>query len=179
MIVSACKFGSTSLSDIIFFPFRIVIVSSVGHMYTGTDGIKFNDLNYESANYTYMKAYDRSKLANILHAKELADRLDNTNISVYSLHPGLIITDLSNDVMNCGCFAMIFKKIAEFSLKTTFHGAQTILYCCLEDKIEGESGKYYVGCKEAIPSPQAQDKNSAKKLWELSEKLVGLNIHSE
>ena len=60
-------------------------------------------------------------------------------------------------------------------IKTPFHGAQTTLYCTLEDKIECESGNYYSDC-DAAPTrqPQAEDKEAAKKLWELSEEIVGL-----
>ena len=68
------------------FYFRIVIVSSMAHTYA-RNGIKFDDINFEN-NFSSMEAYGQSKLANVLHAKELAKRLENTGISVYSLHPG-------------------------------------------------------------------------------------------
>ena len=61
---------------------------------------------------------------------------------------------------------------ARFVLKTPFYGAQTTLYCVLDDSIECESGEYYKDCAKSVPSIQAQDKEAAKKLWELSEKMV-------
>lgn len=68
-----------------FFLFsRIVIVSSVAHE---SFGINWNDINFEKS-YNSLKAYCQSKLANVLHAKELAKRLEGSGISVYSLHPG-------------------------------------------------------------------------------------------
>ena len=153
---------------------RIVIVSSMVHKMTRR-GIKFDDITYQN-DFHYVKAYAHSKLANILHANELANRLVNTGISVYSLHPGAILTDLGRDIDQKmpACLASIFKKIYGFCLKTPFHGAQTTLYCLLEDKIEHESGNYYSGCAKVDPSPQAQNAEASKKLWELSEKLVGL-----
>ena len=153
-------------------------MSSLGHKYQlrGYIGIKFDDFNFENG-FVPMKAYGHSKLANILHAKELAERLENTGISVYSLHPGAILTDIGRDIEKnkmSQFTATILKTILGFCLKTPFHGAQTTLYCCLEDKIEHESGNYYSGCRKVNPTLEAQDKEAAKKLWELSEKLVGL-----
>lgn len=64
--------------------FRIVIVSSMAH----TSGrMNWDDLNWEKS-YNMISAYAQSKLANILHAKELANRLEGTGITVYVLHPG-------------------------------------------------------------------------------------------
>ena len=65
---------------------RIVIVSSMAHQ-MANNGINFDDIHCEN-NYNSMKVYGMSKLANILHAKELAKKLENTGISVYVLHPG-------------------------------------------------------------------------------------------
>ena len=67
--------------------FRIVIVSSMAHQ-MARQGINFEDINYDT-DFNTMKAYGISKLANVLHAKELANRLNNTGISVYVLHPGM------------------------------------------------------------------------------------------
>jgi len=152
---------------------RIVIVSSMGHL-MARQGINFEDVNYDT-DFNTMKAYGISKLANVLHAKELANRLNNTGISVYVLHPGAVNTELSRH---------IHKKIPSFIaccmipffgwiIKSPFHGAQTTLYCTLDDKIECESGKYYSDCAVAPTlTSHAEDMDQAKKLWELSEKVT-------
>ncbi len=62
-----------------------MIVSSLAHE---RGQMNWDDLNWEK-NYSSIKAYGQSKLANVLHAKELANRLEGTGITVYSLHPGL------------------------------------------------------------------------------------------
>ena len=67
-----------------FSIFRIVIVSSMAHAYVG---MNWTDLNWEKS-YDKYKAYCQSKLANVLHAKELAKRLEGDGIVVVSLHPG-------------------------------------------------------------------------------------------
>jgi retinol dehydrogenase-12 len=61
-----------------------------------------------------------------------------------------------------------------FMIKTPFYGAQTTLYCALEDTIEDETGCYYSDCSKKEPSGHAQDMEAAKRLWEVSETLVGL-----
>ena len=153
-------------------------MSSIAHnyRYDTNCGIRFDDFNYEKG-FSYMEAYGHSKLANILHAKELAKRLENTCISVYSLHPGYILTDLMRDIEKnrlTKLSAIIVKSLIQFSFKTPFHGAQTTLYCCLENKIEHESGFYYSDCARVNPTVAAQNEEAAKQLWELSERLVGL-----
>ena len=123
------------------------------------------------------KVYGQAKLANLLHAKELARRLNNTGISVYALHPGVIATELGRHIekgtpkcIGCWLFPILW-----WVVKTPFHGAQTTLYCTLEDKIECESGNYYSDCHKAPTRiAQAEDAEAAKKLWEMSEKIVGL-----
>ena len=66
---------------------RIVIVSSMAHA-MARRGLDFEDVNCQNTSYNSAIVYGKSKLANILHAKELAKRLENTGISVYVLHPG-------------------------------------------------------------------------------------------
>ena len=67
--------------------FRIVIVSSLAHR-GAKNGINFEDINFEKRPFDTFEAYSESKLANILHGKELARRLEGSGISTYILHPG-------------------------------------------------------------------------------------------
>ena len=76
---------------------RIVIVSALAH--THISGMNWDDLNWERR-FSSWPAYSQSKLANILHAKELAHRLENTGISVYVLHPGM--KTICDDQVNFG-----------------------------------------------------------------------------
>ena len=80
---------------------RIVIVSSMAHERAS---MNWEDLNWEK-NYDTFKAYCQSKLANILHAKELSSRLEGTGITVYVLHPG---NYFKRHLMNRG-LSMFFK----------------------------------------------------------------------
>lgn len=59
-------------------------------------------------------------------------------------------------------------------IKTPFHGAQTTLYCILEESIEKESGKYYSDCRETQPHRRGLVQEDWKRLWDISEEMVGI-----
>jgi len=157
---------------------RIVILSSLAHR-SAKNGISFNDINFEKS-FKTVEVYGQSKLANILHAKELSRRLEGSGISVYVLHPGVISTELGRHISDLvptllKPIFIPFMVLLSFFIKTPFHGAQTTLYCTLEDSIEKDSGKYYADCKETETLTQhAEDMDAAKKLWNMSEKMVNL-----
>ena len=92
---------------------------------------------------------------------------------------GVIITDLWQHTFKkipiiFKPFANILIQFVTFMTKSIHHGAQTTLYCTLDDEIENESGFYYADCARKTPSKNAQSEEAAKKLWDVSEKLVGL-----
>ena len=86
---------------------RIVTVSSMAHKW---GDIYFDDINWEKTEYNSSKAYGQSKLANILFSKELAKRLQGTGVTTYSLHPGVIATDLGRHIEDSlGKFSFVFR----------------------------------------------------------------------
>ena len=85
-----------------------------------------------------------------MHGAALARRLENTGITVYSLHPGVIATELTRHFEGMALFRC-FKPLIAWVIKTPFHGAQTTLYCCLEEKLSAVSGLYYSDCAERRP----------------------------
>ena len=68
----------------------------------------------------------------------------------------------------------LFVSILKYVLKTPFHGAQTTLYCALDESIKNDSGKYYSDCAKKKPSKDARNEEYQNRLWELSEEAVGL-----
>ena len=70
----------------------------------------------------------------------------------------------------------VLSGIGKHFVKTPFHGAQTTLYCALEPSLENESGHYYSDCRKKRPSRQALIEEDQKKLWDLSEEMVGLKV---
>ena len=95
--------------------------------------IHWDDINFQKRKYNEADAYYQSKLANVLHAKELSRRLQGTGITVYSLHPGAVKTELARHSENLW-YGFVMKAMRTF-YKTPIQGAQTTLYCVLEDSI--------------------------------------------
>ncbi len=113
---------------------RIINVSSTAHK---AGKIHFENINLRNNAYSPLKAYSQSKLANILFTRELAKRLGkNSNIKVYCLHPGVVRTDIMRHISAFLSFIRIFFIDVE-------KGAQTTLFCALEESLENETGFYY------------------------------------
>eukprot|EP00249_Psilotum_nudum_P018397 c26784_g1_i2 orf=727-1335(+) len=149
---------------------RIVNVSSLAHGWAPSQGINFDHINDKSS-YSPYQAYGQSKLANILHANELARRLkaEGANITANSLHPGIIESNLHRHSRSLHSFIMV---VAKFMWKSIPQGASTQCYVGLHPNVKGVSGKYFVDCNEAKPKALALDESLAMRLWEFSMKLT-------
>ncbi|XP_046545256.1 retinol dehydrogenase 14-like [Haliotis rubra] len=151
-------------------PSRVVVVTSSLHK-RGT--INFDDLQSEKA-YNKAKSYANSKLANSLFSRELTRQLCGSNVSVYCVHPGMVMTNISRHVVPRFIKTLLTPLAFLLGARTNFEGCQTVLYCSIADEVAKETGKYYGNCK-VEPWPQvATDDGVAKKLWEVSEKLTKL-----
>ncbi|XP_019850137.1 PREDICTED: retinol dehydrogenase 11-like isoform X1 [Amphimedon queenslandica] len=153
-------------------PSRIVTVSSVGHYFGSLD---FNDMMW-SKHYGSQKSYFRSKLANVMFARELGKRLEGTGVTTYSLHPGSINTELGRHLVAGwkAIFKPILYPISWLLAKTPTQGAQTTLHCAVSEEAEGITGKYWSNCSIAKPNKLALIDEDCKKLWEYSEQQVNL-----
>ncbi len=148
-------------------PARIINVSSGAHR---NAEIKFDDLMLERG-YGFMKAYGQSKLANVLFTYELARRLAGTGVTANAVHPGWVATNIGR---NNGVLARFFLRIIQGNAISPDEGAATSIYLATAPEMAGVTGKYYQD-KKAIPSSTASyDEATARRLWEVSEKLVGL-----
>ena len=115
------------------------------------------------------------RLANVMHGAALARRLENTGITVYTLHPGVIGTDLMRH-LESNCLVRCTMPLLKWVIKTPFHGAQTSLYCSLEEKLSAVSGLYYSDCaQKTVTNRFATSKEDQEKLWNLSAELVGIS----
>ena len=150
-------------------PSRIVNVSSSGHRWGRID---LEDINWERRKYSEWDAYYQSKQANNLFTVELARRLQGTGVTTYALHPGVVTTDIWRNFE--GPMKYILYFLALLLMKDCKDGAQTTIECAVSPSLASESGRYYADCVEEAPAPHATDKEMAKKLWELSEKMVGM-----
>ncbi|KAJ7540152.1 hypothetical protein O6H91_10G002800 [Diphasiastrum complanatum] len=147
---------------------RIVNLSSVAHIAAYSDAIRFDSLN-DKTRYVDRGAYGQSKLANILHSKELSRRLaaEGVNITANAVHPGFIMTPLMRYSKNLMKFLKFFSS---FLWKNVSQGASTTCYVALHPNLKGVSGKYFSDCNEARPNTLATNEELAKRLWEFSQK---------
>ncbi|KAK1333268.1 hypothetical protein QTO34_006809 [Cnephaeus nilssonii] len=151
-------------------PSRIVVVSSKLYKY---GDINFEDLNSEQS-YNKSFCYSRSKLANILFTRELARRLEGTKVTVNVLHPGIVRTNLGRHIHIPLLVKPLFNLVSWAFFKTPVEGAQTSIYLASSPEVEGVSGKYFGDCKEEELLPIAMDESVARKLWDISEVMVGI-----
>ncbi|KAI1886012.1 hypothetical protein AGOR_G00209660 [Albula goreensis] len=152
-------------------PSRVVNVSSIAHR---GGKIHFDDLCFDKMPYNSLVSYRQSKLANVLFSRELAHRLRGTGVTSYSLHPGVIRTELSRHVETW--FPLLKALLTAPSIllmKTPREGAQTSIYCAVTDGLEDKSGCYFSDCALKEPAPEGRDDSVAQRLWEVSARLVG------
>lgn len=126
---------------------RIVIVSSRGHY--RAPGIDFDAVLQPSVTVTAFPEYCVSKLANVLHAKLLARRLEGTAVTTYSLHPGGVASDIWS--RRLGPFAALIKPF----LITNEQGATTQVHCASAPELARETGLYYDRERPKKPSSLA------------------------
>jgi len=147
---------------------RVVTVSSEAHRFAGT--FQLNELA-RPASYGSMRAYGKSKLCNILFAKELAERLMDDGITSNSLHPGTVST---NFAAGSGAIFGAVLNLARPFLKTPEQGAATSIYLASSPEVDHVTGLYFDDCKPKTPTKDAQNNFYAKRLWEMSAEMTGL-----
>ncbi|XP_068502738.1 short-chain dehydrogenase TIC 32, chloroplastic-like isoform X1 [Phaseolus vulgaris] len=156
---------------------RIVNVSSRRHKLSYPEGIRFDKINDESG-YNSLSAYGQSKLANVLHANELARRLKVTNlveqeegtkITANSISPGPIATNLFR---YHSLIDVVVGLLGKYVMKNIQQGAATTCYVALHPQLKGLTGRYFGDSNLAEASSQAADPELARKLWEHSSNLV-------
>ena len=149
-------------------PARVVTVASVGHRHGTLD---FDDLGYERG-YSIMKAYARSKLANVLFAAELARRLEGTGVTSNSLHPGAVATNIWSGAPLWAkpIILLLFRPFFISAEK----GGSYIVRLAASPELDGVTGKYFEEGRRVEPAPLAQDAALARGLWDVSGSMVGL-----
>ena len=147
---------------------RIVTVASNAHRGAKLD---FDDLQSRRG-YTGFSVYSRSKLCNILFNRELARHLSGKGITANALHPGFVATRFGND--SGGIVRTVLKIAKPIGAISPEEGAQTIIYLASSPEVSVVSGEYFYECKPATPTAEARNDNDAKRLWEISQQIAGL-----
>lgn len=141
-------------------PARIVNVASAGQQ-----PIDFDDVML-TRGYSGARAYCQSKLAQIMFTMDLATALKDTGVTVTCLHPATYM-DTS-----------MVRRAGVRPLSTVEEGAQAILNLATSPAVEGQTGLYFNGLREAKPQAQAYDADARRRLQALSQELTGLSAES-
>src|SRR5215204_5090929 len=136
-------------------PSRIVNVASAGQ-----SPVDFSNLMLEQG-YDAMKAYSQSKLAQVMFTFELAERLADTGVSVNALHPASLME------------TKMVEETFGYTMSTVEEGADATVHLAASPELEGVTGRYFDGKREARADGQAYDEEARQTLWELSEQLCG------
>jgi NAD(P)-dependent dehydrogenase (short-subunit alcohol dehydrogenase family) len=151
-------------------PSRVVNVASVAHRGATLD---LDDLQM-TRSFGGWRAYQRSKLCNILFTRELARRLEGTGVTANSLHPGFVATSFGDN--NRGFFKLVLnigKKLMAISVE---NGGETPVFLASSPDVEGVTGSYFDKCRAIAPDKPAQDDQVAMRLWQESLRLAGLPV---
>jgi len=153
-------------------PGRIVNLSSMAH---SSGKIRWEDPMFNTEGYTAFGAYGQSKLANILFTKELQRRFDEEHVPIttYAVHPGFVNTEL---MRNVSAPAVIKDFVGNVAAKTVEEGALTSIRTACDPDIEGPKfgGLYWADCEVKEPADTAKNMEDAKRLWDLTEKLIAV-----
>jgi NAD(P)-dependent dehydrogenase (short-subunit alcohol dehydrogenase family) len=136
-------------------PARIVNVASAGQ-----SPLDFSNLMLERG-YDAMKAYSQSKLAQVMFTFELAEHLRDTGVTVNALHPASLMD------------TKMVQSTFGYTMSTVEEGTQAVVRLAVSPKVEGVTGRYFDGRRQARANRQAYDPRVRNRLWALSEQLCG------
>jgi NAD(P)-dependent dehydrogenase (short-subunit alcohol dehydrogenase family) len=139
-------------------PARIINVASAGQ-----SPLDFSNLMLERG-YDAMRAYSQSKLAQVMFTFELAEQLRGTGVTVNALHPASL---MDTKMVHC---------TFGYAMSTVEEGSEAVVRLAVSSELEGVTGRYFDGKREARADGQAYDKEARQTLWELSEELCGRSL---
>jgi len=148
-------------------PARVVNVASNSHRHKHLD---FDNLELKRG-YWAGTAYGRSKLCNLYFTYELNRRLEGSGVTVNTMHPGFVRTNMA---ANNGWLVRFFLPFVHRNSLTPEQGARTVVYLAFSPDVEGVSGKYFVSEREVKSDPVSYDESIGRRLWQISEEMTGL-----
>lgn len=179
-------------------PARVIELSSGAH---GMSDFDFDDPNFERREYNPWIAYGQSKTANALFALEYDRRLRARGVSAFSVHPGVIMTELGRHMTEETMQQMqdhvraqadaagtpLPDEPPEMTFKSVEAGAATQCWAATASELDDQGGKYLADCQVAAVggdigengvAAYAQDSKAATRLWALSEEWVGQKLEA-
>jgi len=149
-------------------PARVVTVSSNAH---SMGRIDFDDLQGERS-YSGSRAYNQSKLANVLFTYELARRLRDSTVTANALHPGVVRTSFGAE--DPGGAQRLFVPLMKPFMKAPTQGAATSIFVASSPDLGQTTGLFFANGKPKRSSERSYDDDAAARLWQVSADLVGL-----
>lgn len=154
-------------------PSRVVVVASdLSFMTTRVD---FDNLNSQKV-YSGFTNYALTKWANVAFAQTLANKLEGSGVTVNSLHPGSIKTDIVRDHHPFYMKFMAWITARTFISITVDQGSETMLYVATDPKLDQVNGKFFTNCKLFKPPKLCNDRQIVQKMWQTSTLLTGLRV---
>jgi retinol dehydrogenase 14 len=153
-------------------PSRVVTVSSDAQRLGRID---FADLQGERS-WSGQRAYNQSKLANVLFTYELARRLRGSGVTANVLHPGIVRTGFGSE--DPGRIQRVIMPFAPLMMKTPERGALTSIHLASSPELGGGTGQFFVNSRPRRSSKRSYDEADARRLWEVSARLVGVDARS-
>jgi len=147
---------------------RIILVNSEGHRFAIL-GLKLNDLNWQKRSYSGLKSYGSAKLSQLLTMIKFNNYFRNSGVTINAMHPGNVKTNMGEE--DSGLFQRVF---IEPSYRPPEISAKALYYLGVSKDIEGVSGRFFNLTYEEEPAPTVLNREAAKKIWDLSIKLGGL-----
>lgn len=196
MAIGVSYFGHFLLTELLLdvlkksTPSRMVIVSSVVHAGSKRNrpNVHLEDLNFNTRKFNNFAAYAEAKVAVVLYAMELSKRLEGTGVITSSVHPGWARSNFGGNSLVMRIMRVVMAPLSPFITDSNEEAAQSSLHCLLSDDAPNHSGAYFSqssvlyrdkecrngGWPMTSPNPNARNMDTAKKLVDLSYKLVGL-----
>lgn len=150
-------------------PARVVTVASKAE---SLGGIDFDDLQGECS-YSGSRAYNQSKLANVLFSYELARQLRATSVTANALHPGMVSTAFGAE--DPASIQRVLVPFLRPFMKSPIKGAATSTQVASASDLEAVTGRYFANGKPRRSSKRSHDESVASRLWQVSAQLVGLS----
>ncbi len=151
-------------------PSRIVNVSSMLH---AEGHIDFGNLT-EGKNFERYEMYAQSKLALILFTRKLARDLSGSNVTANAMHPGIINTKITKELMNKT--NVIVKAFFRLKMISEKEAAQGLVYLAVSPEVEGITGEYFDRKTKKRSSDESYDMAIAEKLWNFTEKFIRVTV---
>jgi retinol dehydrogenase 13 len=153
-------------------PARIIQVNSEGHRFGGLD---LNDLNWEHRRYAGLRGYGASKVAQLLTTWEFADRLKGFGVTINAMHPGDVKTNIGNN--NGPLYRWFLHNVTWHTLKDPVISGEALYYLAAAPELANVSGRFFHLTIDEIPAASALDRETGRKIWDLSMQLTGLTLN--